>query len=58
MATNLGEVQATMTSSINKDQDVRALLRVNWTDKSKEISFKPAVDLEMNDKIRITVEKI
>jgi hypothetical protein len=58
MATKLGEVQATMTSSINKDQDVRALLRVNWTDKSKEISFKPAVDLEMNDKIRITVEKI
>jgi hypothetical protein len=58
MATKLGEVQATMTSSIKKDQDVRALLRVNWTDKSKEISFKPAVDLEMNDKIRITVEKI
>ncbi len=58
MATKVGEVQATMTSSIKKDQDVRALLRVNWTDKSKEISFKPAVDLEMNDKIRITVEKI
>jgi hypothetical protein len=58
VATKVGEVQATMTSSIKKDQDVRALLRVNWTDKSKEISFKPAVDLEMNDKIRITVEKI
>ena len=58
MATKLGEVQTTMASSIKKDQDVRALLRVNWTDKSKEVSFKPAVDLEMNDKIRITVEKI
>ena len=58
MATKLGEVQATITSSIKKDQEVRALLRVNWTDKSKEVSFKPAVDLEMNDKIRITVEKI
>jgi len=58
METKLGEVQSNMTSSIKKDQVVRVLLRVNWTDKSNEVSFKPAVDLEMNDKIRITVEKI
>ena len=58
MATKLGEMQATMTSNINKDQEARVLLRVNWTDKSKEVSFKPAVDLALNDKIKITVEKI
>jgi len=58
MAVKLGEVQATMTSNISKDQDARVLLRVNWTDKSKEVSFKPAEDLKVNDKIKITVEKL
>ena len=58
MATKLGEVQTTMATSIQKDQDMRALLRVNWTDKSREVSFKPLVDLGINDKIKITVEKI
>jgi hypothetical protein len=58
MATKLGEIQATMTSNIKQDQEVKALFRVNWTDKSKEVSFKPAVDLKANEKIRITIEKI
>jgi hypothetical protein len=58
MAVKLGEVQAQMTSDVKKSEDVRVLLRVNWTDKSKEISFKPAEDLNMNDKIKVTVEKI
>ncbi len=58
MATKLGEVQTTMASTIKKDQEMKALLRVNWTEKSKEVSFKPEVDLELNDKIRITLEKI
>jgi len=58
VATKLGEVQTTMASTIKKDQEMKALLRVNWTEKSKEVSFKPEVDLELNDKIRITLEKI
>jgi len=58
MAVKLGEVQAQMTSDVKKSEDVRVLLRVNWTDKSKEISFKPAEDLKMNDKIKVTIEKI
>jgi len=58
MVVKLGEVQAQMTSDIKKSEDVRVLLRVNWTDKSKEISFKPAEGLKMNDKIKVTVEKI
>jgi hypothetical protein len=47
-----------MTSDVKKSEDVRVLLRVNWTDKSKEISFKPSQDLERNDKIKVTVEKV
>jgi hypothetical protein len=58
MSAKLGEFQTTMTSSIKKDQEVRSLLRVHWTDKSKEVSFKPEVDLEINDKIKITLEQI
>jgi len=58
MAIKLGEVQTMMTSDVKKSEDVRVLLRVNWTDKSKEISFKPSQDLEMNDKIKVTVEKL
>lgn len=58
MVVKLGEVQAQITSDIKKSEDVRVLLRVNWTYKSKEISFKPTEDLEMNDKIKVTVEKI
>ena len=58
MAVKIGEAQGTMTSDVKKSEDVRVLLRVNWTDKSKEISFKPSEDLKMNDKIKVTVEKV
>lgn len=58
MAVKLGEAQAQMTSDVKKTEDVRVLLRVNWTDKSKEISFKPSENLKMNDKIKVTIEKV
>ena len=58
MAVKLGEVQTQMASNIKSSEEVRVLLRVNWTNKSREVAFKPAEDLAMNDKIKITVEKI
>jgi hypothetical protein len=58
MATKLGEIQAEMTSNVKTTEDLWAILRVNLIDKSKEIAFKPAEDLAINDKIKITIEKI
>jgi len=37
---------------------MKVLLKVNWSDKSKEIAFKPSEDLKKGDKVKITVEKI
>jgi hypothetical protein len=58
MTTKLGEVQAVMTSNVKKSEDLWTILRVNSIDKSREIAFKPAEDLAVNDKIKITIEKI
>jgi len=58
MPVKLGEVQAEMTSDVKKTEDVKVLLRVNWTDKSKETIFKPSEDLKRGDKIKVTVEKV
>jgi hypothetical protein len=58
MANKLGEVEATMTAEVKKTEDLWATLRINHIDKSKEMAFKPTEDLAINDKIRITIEKI
>jgi len=58
MSTKLAEVEAKMTSDVKKDTEVKVILRVNWTDKSKEVAFKPAIDLNHEDKIRVIVEKL
>ncbi len=58
MATKLGEIEATVTSNVKKSEELWAILRVNLIDKSKEIAFKPAEDLAVNDRIKITIEKI
>ena len=58
MTTKLGEVQAVMTSNVKKSEDLWTILRVNSIDKSREIAFKSAEDLAVNDKIKITIEKI
>ena len=58
MATKLGEIQTTMTFNVKKNEDLWAILRVNLIDKSREIAFKPSEDLAVNDKIKITIEKI
>ena len=58
MAVKIGEFEATMTWNVKKGEDMWAVLRMKMTDKSREVIFKPSEDLKVNDKIRITVEKI
>jgi hypothetical protein len=57
MAVKLGEVQSEMTADVKKTEDLKVLLRVSWSDKMKEITFKPSEDLKKGDKVKITVEK-
>ena len=58
MAVKLGEVQSEMTADVSKTDDLKVLLRVSWSDKMKEITFKPSEDLKKGDKVKITVEKV
>ena len=57
-AVKLGEVQSEMTADIKKTDNLKVLLRVDWSDKMKEITFKPSEDLKKGDKVKITVEKM
>jgi len=58
MAIKLGEVQSEMTAEVKKAEELKVLLRVGWTDKMKDISFKPSEDLKKGDKVKITIEKV
>jgi len=58
IAVKLGEVQSEMTADVKKTDTLKALLRVDWTDKMKEVTFKPSEDLKKGDKVKITVEKL
>jgi len=57
-AVKLGEVQSEMTADVKKTDSLKVLLRVDWSDKMKEITFKPSEDLKKGDKVKITVEKM
>jgi hypothetical protein len=58
MAVKIGEVTSEMTADVKKTEDMKTLLRVGYSDKSKEAAFKPSEDLKKGDKVKITVEKI
>jgi len=58
MAVKIGEVTSEMTADVKKTEDIKVLLKVSWSEKSKEITFKPSEDLKKGDKVKITVEKI
>jgi len=58
MAVKVGEVQSEITSDVKKTEDVRVRLSVSWSDRMKEITFKPSEDLKRGDKVKITVEKL
>ena len=58
MSVKIGEVVAEVTNDVKKTEDLKAVLRVSFSDKVKEISFKPLEDLKKGDKVKITVEKV
>ncbi len=58
MAVKIGEVTSEMTSDVNKTEDMKVSLKVSYSDKTKETTFKPLEDLKKGDKVKITVEKI
>jgi hypothetical protein len=58
MAVKIGEVTSEMTADVKKTEDMKVSLKVSYSDKAKEVAFKPSVDLKKGDKVKITVEKI
>ena len=58
MAVKIGEVQSEMTGDLKKTEDLKVCLKVSYSDKAKEITFKPSEDLKKGDKVKITVEKV
>ena len=58
MAVKIGEVTSEMTSDVKKTDDLKVSLKVSYSEKSKEITFKPSEDLKKGDKVKITIEKI
>ncbi len=41
-AVKLGEVQSEMTADVKKTDNLKVLLRIDWADKMKEMTFKPS----------------
>ncbi len=58
MAVKIGEAQSEMTADVKKTEVMKVRLQVGWSDKAKEITFKPSEDLKKGDKVKITVEKV
>ena len=58
MAVKIGEVTSEMTADVKKTEDAKVSLKVSYSDKMKETTFKPLEDLKKGDKVKITVEKI
>jgi len=47
-----------MTADVKKTEDLKVMLKVAWSERIKEITFKPAEDLKTGDKIKISLEKV
>ncbi len=58
MAVKIGEVQSEMTDDVKTTEDLKVRLQVLYSDKAKEITFKPSEDLKKGDKVKITIEKV
>jgi len=58
MAVKIGEVQSEMTGDVKKTENLNVSLKVGYSDKAKQITFKPSEDLKKGDKVKITVEKV
>ena len=58
MSVKIGEVASEMSGDVKKTDTIKVFLKVSYSDKMKEITFKPSEDLKKGDKVKITVEKI
>jgi hypothetical protein len=58
MAVKIGEVTCEMTTDVKKTEDMKVSLKVGYSDRTKETTFKTLEDLKKGDKVKITVEKI
>lgn len=58
MAVRIGEGTSEITSDVKKTEDAKVSLKVGYSDRIREIAFKPFEDLKKGDKVKITVEKI
>ena len=58
MAVKIGEGTSEITTDVKKTDDVKVSLKVSYSDRIREITFKPFEDLKKGDKVKITVEKI
>ena len=58
MAVKIGEGQSEMSGDVKKTDDLKVVLKVAYSEKAKEITFKPSEDLKKGDKVKITVEKV
>ncbi len=58
MAVKIGEIQANVTTNVKANEEVWMNLRVKYTDKTYEVSFKPSAELKVGDKVKVTIEKI
>lgn len=58
MAVKIGEGTSEITTDVKKTEEVKVSLKVSYSDRIREIAFKPFEDLKKGDKVKITVEKI
>jgi hypothetical protein len=58
MVVKLGEVQSEMTADVKKTDGLQVFLKIAYSDKMKQVGFKPSEDLKKGDKVKITVEKV
>ena len=59
MATKVAEIQTEMIADVQKTEDLKSLLRINWgAEITGKVEFKPAEDLKKGDNIKIVIEKI
>ena len=58
MTVKIGEVTSEMTTDVKKTEDMKVSLKVGYSDRTKETTFKTLEDLKKGDKVKITLEKI
>ncbi|HZL83364.1 MAG TPA: hypothetical protein VFB98_07785 [Candidatus Deferrimicrobium sp.] len=58
MTRKIAEGTSEITGNVNTTEDMKVTLKVSFSDKMKEITFKPLEDLKIGDTVKVIVEKI